>query len=170
MESQRPEINVVLFEPEIPQNTGNIARTCAATGSVLHLVGPLGFSIDEKHVRRAGLDYWPDVRIRTYDNIDGFMSENGDKKLWYFSTKGLHCYSDVDFKTEEVWLVFGKESAGIPEPILKASPDTCLRIPMLGETRSLNLSNSVAVAVYEVLRQSSFAGMKTAGQLHRLSW
>lgn len=166
------QIHVVLFEPEIPQNTGNIARTCAATGAELHLVGPLGFSVDEKHVRRAGLDYWPAVKIHQYDSIEDFFSEHGDENLFFFTTKATRCYSDVSYisAADEVWLVFGRESAGIPEDILQPRQQRCVRIPMIGDTRSLNLSNSVAIAVYEVLRQSSFPGMTTKGRLHHLQW
>ncbi len=189
------QIHVVLFEPEIPQNTGNIARTCAATGAELHLVGPLGFSVDEKHVKRAGLDYWPAVTIHQYDSIEDFFSKHGDENLFFFTTKATRCYSDVSYMggkachegdqdvdgkachenardgaADEVWLVFGKESAGIPEDILQPRQQRCVRIPMIGDTRSLNLSNSVAIAVYEVLRQSSFPGMTTKGHLHHLKW
>ncbi|MGP1419651.1 MAG: tRNA (cytidine(34)-2'-O)-methyltransferase [Sphaerochaetaceae bacterium] len=177
------QIHVVLFEPEIPQNTGNIARTCAATGAELHLVGPLGFSVDEKHVKRAGLDYWPAVKIHQYDSIDSFFSKHGDENLFFFTTKATRCYSDVSYidgrayhgdaqdgGADDIWLVFGKESAGIPEDILQPRQQRCVRIPMIGDTRSLNLSNSVAIAVYEVLRQSSFPGMTTKGHLHHLKW
>lgn len=164
------KINVVLFEPEIPQNTGNIARTCAATGAELHLVGPLGFSIDEKHLRRAGCDYWPAVKVHQYDSADQFLSLFPDKNFLFFTTKALNCYSDPIYHGDEVWLVFGKESRGLPEELLVRHPDRCVRIPMIGDTRSLNLSNSVAVAVYEVLRQKDFEGMKMEGALSRLSW
>lgn len=164
------KLNVVLFEPEIPQNTGNIARTCAATGAVLHLVGPLGFSIDDKHMRRAGLDYWDAVRIVRYSSIDEFFALNPSKRMFFFTTKGRLCHSDADYRAPEVWLVFGKETEGIPEEILKAHPDAAVRIPMVGDTRSLNLSNSVAVAVYEALRQNGYEGFRMEGALHRLQW
>lgn len=165
------KINIVLFEPEIPQNTGNIARTCAATASELHLVSPLGYSIDEKHVKRAGLDYWDAVDIFQYDDIASFMSQHGSENLLFFSTKARTCFTEIDYqKKDDVWLVFGKESAGIPEEILKDNSDRCVRIPMINDTRSLNLSNSVAIAVYEVLRQNGFQGMTMKGSLHRLSW
>ncbi|MDD3163177.1 MAG: tRNA (uridine(34)/cytosine(34)/5-carboxymethylaminomethyluridine(34)-2'-O)-methyltransferase TrmL [Sphaerochaetaceae bacterium] len=164
------KINVVLFEPEIPQNTGNIARTCAAAGADLHLVGPLGFCIDEKHVRRAGLDYWDAVNIFQYKDIQQFMEEHGNENLFFYTTKAHHCYSDDVYHAPDIWLVFGKESAGIPEEILVRHPDRCLRIPMISDTRSLNLSNSVAIAVYEALRQNGFKDLTMNGNLHRLSW
>ncbi len=164
-------LNVCLFEPEIPQNTGNIARTCAATGARLHLVHPLGFDISEKAVRHAGLDYWKDVDITEWDNVGTFMEKHGGDGLFFFSTKGQKVYSDVEYpKDGDVYLVFGRESRGIDEEILVGHRDSVVRIPMLGDTRSLNLSNSVAIAVYEVLRQSGFEGFRLGGQLHRLSW
>lgn len=164
-------LNICLFEPEIPQNTGNIARTCAATGARLHLVHPLGFDISEKAVRHAGLDYWKDVTIIEYANVNEFLSKHTDDKLYFLSTKGQHIYSDVDFRLDEdVYLCFGKESKGIDEHILKAHPEQTIRIPMIGEIRSLNLSNSVAIALYEVLRQKGFKNFNTKGELHNLKW
>lgn len=162
-------INIVLLEPEIPANTGNIGRTCVATGARLHLIEPLGFSLSEKALKRAGMDYWSDLDVTTYIDYEDFLARNPDAKLYFATTKGQHIYSDVSF-SDGCYLVFGKESAGIPEEILKEHPDTCVRIPMIGETRSLNLSNSVAVVLYEALRQQGFAHMKTQGELHRLHW
>lgn len=162
-------INVVLLEPEIPANTGNIGRTCVATGTRLHLIEPLGFSLSEKALKRAGMDYWPELDVTTYVDYADFLTRNPDAKLYFATTKGRHIYSDAHFE-DNCYLVFGKESAGIPEEILKEHPDTCVRIPMVGETRSLNLSNSVAVVLYEALRQHGFANMKTQGELHRLHW
>ncbi len=161
--------NIVLVEPEIPQNTGNIARTCAATGSKLHLVRPLGFEVSDKYLKRAGLDYWNDVEIFYYDSIDEVFEKFHSSRFWFFTTKGLNVYSDAKLSYGD-FLVFGKESKGLPEELLKARRDSCLRIPMLKDTRSLNLSNSVAVAVYEGLRQSGFEGFRTRGQLHNLKW
>lgn len=161
--------NIVLVEPEIPQNTGNIVRTCAATGGKLHLVRPLGFEVDDKHLKRAGLDYWHDVEIFYYDSIDEVFKKYPSARFWFFTTKGLKRHSDAGLM-EGDFLVFGRESKGLPEELLKANRQTCLRIPMIGETRSLNLSNSVAVAVYEGLRQLDFKGFKTEGQLHNLKW
>lgn len=162
-------INVVLLEPEIPANTGNIGRTCVATGARLHLIEPLGFSLSEKALKRAGMDYWSELDVTTYIDYEDFLTRNPDAKLYFATTKGRHIYSDARFE-DNCYLVFGKESAGIPEEILKEHPDTCVRIPMAGETRSLNLSNSVAVVLYEALRQHGFANMKTQGELHRLHW
>lgn len=161
--------NIVLVEPEIPQNTGNIVRTCAATGCKLHLVRPLGFEVDDRHLKRAGLDYWNDAEIFYYDSFDEVKEKFPHAGFYYFTTKGLNKYSDAKFK-EGDFLVFGKETKGLDESLLKAHKESCLRIPMIGETRSLNLSNSVAVAVYEGLRQNSFKGFKTEGQLHNLKW
>lgn len=165
-------LHVVLFEPEIPQNTGNIARTCAATGAHLHLVKPLGFSIDEKAVRRAGLDYWKDVEIHTWESTDEFLSAHGEDELFLFTTKARRSYCDVTYPQEDdVYLVFGKESRGIEEEILLLYPERSVRIPMVNETRSLNLSNSVAIGVYEYYRQGGFASPFTKmGELHRHTW
>ena len=161
-------LNIVLFEPEIPQNTGNIARTCAATGAKLHLVGPMGFTIDEKKLKRAGLDYWHDVDITYYDSIAQFYEKN-QGKMYYLTTKAPRDYSEAEFE-DGCYLIFGKETAGIPEEILLDNQETCLRIPMIGEIRSLNLSNSVAIVLYEALRQNHFEGMNLEGHLHNLEW
>lgn len=162
-------LNVVLLEPEIPANTGNIGRTCVATDTRLHLIEPLGFSLSEKALRRAGMDYWQELDVTTYVNYEDFLAKHPGAKLFFATTKARQVYSDAHF-TDECYLIFGKESAGIPEEILKEHPDACVRIPMLGETRSLNLSNAVAVILYEALRQQGFAGLRTAGELHRLRW
>lgn len=161
--------NIVLVEPEIPQNTGNIVRTCAATGCRLHLVRPLGFSVEDKYLKRAGLDYWHDVQISYYDGFDEVISANPPANFYFFTTKALKTHCDAKFK-EGDFLVFGKETRGLPEELLLKNKQNCLRIPMIGETRSLNLSNSVAIAVYEGLRQLGFKDFKTQGKLHRLSW
>ena len=164
-------LSICLFEPEIPQNTGNIARTCAVTGARLHLVRPLGFDISEKAVRHAGLDYWDDVDITVHESVDAFLEEYGDRKLYFFSTKGRKVYSDVSFiADEDVFFIFGKESKGIDEDILIRHPDTTLRIPMRSEKRSLNLSNSVAIAAYEYYRQLGFPGLGKCGELHGRKW
>ena len=162
-------LNIVLHEPEIPANTGNIGRTCVATGTRLHLIKPLGFDISDKAVRRAGLDYWSKLDVTVYESYEDFLERNPGAKIYYATTKGPQTYVDVQYE-EDCFIMFGKESAGIPEEILKANPDTCVRIPMIGETRSLNLSNSVAIVLYEALRQNHFDHMKLEGQLHRLSW
>lgn len=162
-------LNIVLFEPEIPANTGNIGRTCVATGTRLHLIEPLGFSLSEKALKRAGMDYWKDLDVTTYVNWEDFCQKNPNAKIYYATTKARHVYSEVNYESD-CYIMFGKESAGIPEEILKENPDTCVRIPMLGEIRSLNLSNSVAVVLYEALRQNAFDQMKLEGELHRLSW
>lgn len=155
-------LHIVLLEPEIPQNTGNISRTCAVTGSVLHLIGPLGFSIDEKHVRRAGLDYWDILDLRFYNDYDEFLKKNPDAKMYYLTTKAKKIYSDTKYPKDDCFIMFGKETAGIPETILNQNRDNCIRIPMLNSerARSLNLSNSVSVMVYEVLRQYNYPDMK----------
>lgn len=162
-------LHIVLFEPEIPQNTGNIARTCAAIGATLHLVHPLGFKVDEKSVRRAGLDYWKDVTVIEHESIDTFLEEHKESNLWFFTTKSETLYTDAKFE-EESYIIFGKESKGIEESILVDYPTKSIRIPMLDETRSLNLSNSVAVGAYEWQRQHNFHQLRTKGALHRLSW
>lgn len=161
--------NIVLVEPEIPQNTGNIVRTCAATGCKLHLVRPLGFEVTDKHLKRAGLDYWKDAEIFYYDGFDEVLKKFPDSAFYFFTTKARKNYCDVKYK-EGDFLVFGKETRGLPEELLIKHPDGCVRIPMLNDTRSLNLSNSVAIAVYEGLRQQNFEGFNTSGSLHRLSW
>ncbi|MCR5530505.1 MAG: tRNA (cytidine(34)-2'-O)-methyltransferase [Lachnospiraceae bacterium] len=162
-------VNIVLLEPEIPANTGNIGRTCVATGTRLHLIKPLGFSLDEKHLRRAGMDYWKELDVTVYENYEDFLSRNPGAKVFYATTKARRAYTAVTFDTD-CFLMFGKESAGIPEEILKDHEETCIRIPMIGETRSLNLSNAAAIVLYEALRQQDFAGMKCTGELHRLTW
>ena len=156
------KINVVLVEPEIPQNTGNIARTCAATGAKLHLVHPLGFDISEKQVKRAGLDYWDKVEIEEHNSFSEFLNKYPPKEnMFYLTTKGKKCYSDVDFGTlDEVFILFGKETKGLPEDIILEHFDNAIRIPMKENLRSLNLSNSVAIVVYELLRQDSFKGLE----------
>jgi tRNA (cytidine/uridine-2'-O-)-methyltransferase len=161
--------NIVLVEPEIPQNTGNIVRTCAATGCRLHLVRPLGFEVSDKYLKRAGLDYWHFVDITYWDSFEDLQNANKDGRFYYFTTKGRHRHSDAHFEKDD-FLVFGKETKGLPEELLVKHPDECLRIPMIDETRSLNLSNSVAVAVYEGLRQHDYEHLKTEGELHRLKW
>ena len=202
--------HIVLHEPEIPFNTGAIGRTCVATGSSLHLIYPLGFILNDKYVKRAGMDYWPKLDLHEYDDYNDFLSKhreiiyNGDgtpsyheetvqadsentdphdeecvhtnsndgtsrPKLWFATTKARQCYSDVKFGPDD-YIMFGKESAGIPEEILVEHPEACIRIPMLGDTRSLNLSNSVAIVLYEALRQNDFMGLNEKGNLHRLKW
>lgn len=155
-------LNIVLVEPEIPQNTGNIARTCAATNSVLHLVGPLGFSLEDKYLKRAGLDYWHLVDIRYYENYAEFEEKNPSADKYFLTTKAKKCYTDVTYGPNS-YLVFGKETAGLPMQLLQANWERCVRIPMSDEARSLNLSNSVAIVVYEALRQLKFEGLKVIG-------
>ncbi|QNU67861.1 tRNA (uridine(34)/cytosine(34)/5-carboxymethylaminomethyluridine(34)-2'-O)-methyltransferase TrmL [Ruminiclostridium herbifermentans] len=162
-------LNIVLVEPEIPQNTGNIVRTCAATGAILHLVGPLGFSIEDKYLKRAGLDYWDDAQIKYYDNLELFMKKHGNNKLYYSTTKALNKYSDITYE-EDCFILFGKETAGLPEELLKENKESCIRIPMKEGIRSLNLSNSVAIVVYEVLRQQNFGKLETKGHLVKFEW
>lgn len=157
-------LNIVLVEPEIPQNCGNIARTCAATGCVLHLIRPLGFDISEKAVRRAGLDYWSYVTVRDYENLEDFFSKNQVKQMWCLSTKAPRCYTEAEF-ADNCYLFFGKETKGLPEAFLEEHRDSCVRIPMLPDTRSLNLSNAVAITVYEALRQLSFPGLQDFGKM-----
>ena len=163
-------LNIVLVEPQIPQNTGNIARTCAATGARLHIVRPMGFEIDNAKLKRAGLDYWHLLDITYYDSLDDFFNKN-EGSFYYFSTKALNIYSDVDYG-DYCYLFFGKETAGLPEELLYANKDKCVRIPMINDTsaRSLNLSNSVAIGVYEVLRQWNFPTLLTEGKLTRFNW
>ena len=157
-------VNVVLHEPEIPQNCGNIARTCAATGCRLHLIRPLGFDISEKAVRRAGLDYWHLVDVRVYDNLEDFFSKNDVKQLWCLSTKAPRCYTEAAF-SQDCYLLFGKETRGLPEDFLEAHREQCVRIPMRSEARSLNLSNAVAITVFEALRQNGFHGLLDHGKM-----
>lgn len=162
-------MNIILHQPEIPQNTGNIGRTCVATGTSLHLIEPLGFRLDEKSLQRAGMDYWQHLDVHRYVNFEEFLQKNPGAKIWMATTKAKHTYSDVEFG-ENDFIMFGKESAGIPEEILVDYEDTCIRIPMLPQIRSLNLSNSVAIVLYEALRQQGFASMQLEGELHRLQW
>ena len=157
-------LNIVLVEPEIPQNCGNIARTCAATGSVLHLVKPLGFDISEKAVRRAGLDYWHLVDVRVYENLQDFFARNEIPQMWCLSTKAPRCYTDVQYQ-DGCYLLFGKETKGLPETLLDAHYDECVRIPMRQEARSLNLSNAVAITAFEALRQQGFSGLLDYGKM-----
>lgn len=156
------KLNIVLLEPEIPQNTGNIARTCVITNTVLHIIGPIPFSLDEKAVRRAGLDYWELLDSKYYHNYQEFVEKNPKASIYYATTKAKKIHSDVSYPKEDLYIMFGKETAGIPKEILNANKDTCIRIPMLDieKARSLNLSNSVAIAVYEVLRQWNYPGMR----------
>ena len=157
-------LNIVLVEPEIPQNCGNIARTCAATRSRLHLIRPLGFDISEKAVRRAGLDYWPMVDLRVYPSLDELFRQNPDPDLWLATTKAPQDYCQARFR-EGCWLFFGKETAGLPEAFRLAHYDRCIRLPMRREARSLNLSNSVAILTYEALRQNGFPGLTGTGEM-----
>ena len=164
-------LNIVLHEPEMPANTGNIGRTCVATGTRLHLIEPMGFRLTEKQIKRAGLDYWDKLDVTVYDDFNDFLEKNPDAKgkLYMATTKAKHSYCDVTYP-EDCYIMFGKESAGIPEEILVDYEDTCVRIPMLPDIRSLNLSNSVAVVLYEALRQQQFSQMEMEGHLHRLHW
>lgn len=162
-------LNIVLIEPEIPQNTGNIARTCAATGARLHLVEPMGFKITDKQVKRAGLDYWDKLDITYYKDIDDFFERNKGAEFFYFTTKAEQAHSDIQYPNN-CFLVFGKETKGLPEELLKANHDRCVRLPMRGIIRSLNLANSVCAGAYEVLRQWDYPELSSKGQLHNLSW
>ena len=162
-------INIVLHEPEIPQNTGNIARTCAATGASLHIIRPMGFEIDDKKLKRAGLDYWHQLDITYYDDIDDFYLKNEGAEVFYFSTKAPKKHTDVIYP-KKVFLAFGKETKGLPEELLKKHPDHCVRIPMRESLRSLNLSNAVAIAVYEAFRQRDFEGLLETGEPTTFSW
>lgn len=183
-------MNIVLHQPEIPANTGNIGRTCVATGSSLHLIEPLGFHLDEKSIKRAGMDYWPKLDVTRYTNFEDFLRQNHNiaspkegrhfadepasssnvkPRIWMATTKAKLCYTEVSFGPDD-FIMFGKESAGIPEEILVEYEPTCIRIPMLSDIRSLNLSNSVAIVLYEALRQNDFATMEKMGNLHRLTW
>jgi len=157
-------VNVVLVEPEIPQNTGNIVRTCAAIGANLHLVRPLGFSVEDRYLKRAGLDYWNEVNIKYYDSFEELRKVNSPDTFFYASTKASRNYTEVDYP-EGCFLVFGKETAGLPEQLLRENLEWCIRIPMKKDIRSLNLSNSVAIVVFEALRQHGFAGLELEGKL-----
>ena len=163
------KINIVLHEPEIPQNTGNIARTCAATGASLHLIRPMGFTVDDKKLKRAGLDYWDKLDITYYDGLDDFYKRNPDADIYYFSTKAPYNYTQISYP-DKVYIMFGKESRGLPEELLLENKQKCVRIPMRDSLRSLNLSNSVAIAVYEILRQHDFDGLLSEGHLTRFDW
>ena len=162
-------MNIVLHEPEIPANTGNIGRTCVATGTVLHLIKPLGFSLDEKSLKRAGLDYWQHLDLHRYMNYSEFCSRNPGARVWMATTKAKYIYTEVEYGPND-YIMFGKESAGIPEEILVDNEEQCIRIPMLKDIRSLNLSNSVAIVLYEALRQGDFEEMELRGALHHLKW
>ncbi len=162
------KINIVMVEPEIPQNTGNVARTCAATGARLHLVGPMGFKIDDKKLKRAGLDYWQYLDITYYENLDEFFKKN-DGEFLYFTTKAQHRHTDIEYP-DNCYLLFGKETKGLPEELLLKNRERCVRIPMIDDARSLNLSNSVAIGVYEVLRQWDYPELQNFGQLHNYKW
>ena len=161
-------LNIVLVEPQIPQNTGNISRTCAVTGARLHLVKPLGFEVTDKNLKRAGLDYWNELDITYYDNLDDFFSRNSGS-FYYFTTKGRNVYSHIDYP-DNCYIVFGREDAGLPEELLYNNKDACVRIPMRENLRSLNLSNSVAIAAYEILRQWDYPDLAAEGSLTRYSW
>lgn len=162
-------MNIVLLEPEIPQNTGNIGRTCVATDTKLHLIEPLGFSINEKAVKKAGLDYWPSLNKEVYISYRDFVEKHPGAKIYMATTKAKKMYTEVSYEPD-AYIMFGKESAGIPEEILVENEENCIRIPMVGDTRSLNLSNSVAIVLYEALRQNNFEHMNCEGHLHKLSW
>lgn len=162
-------MHIILHQPEIPQNTGNIGRTCVATGTDLHLIEPLGFRIDEKKLRRAGMDYWQKLNLTRYIDFEDFKKQHSDAKIWMATTKAKRAYTEVSFGMDD-YIMFGKESAGIPEEILVENEENCIRIPMGEDIRSLNLSNSVAIVLYEALRQNEFRGLEREGELHRLSW
>ena len=166
-----PSLNIVLVEPQIPQNTGNIARTCAATGARLHLVEPMGFKVDDAKLKRAGLDYWHLLDITYYENLDDFFEKNKDGVFFYFSTKAQKIYSEIEYP-DNCYLVFGKETAGLPEELLYRNPERCVRLPMINnsDARSLNLSNSAAIGAYEVLRQWNFPEMLMKGKLTKFDW
>ena len=162
-------MHIILHQPEIPANTGNIGRTCVATGTDLHLIEPLGFRLTEKEIKRAGMDYWEHLNVTRYMNFDEFKSLHPDARIWMATTKAKQVYSEVSFSPDD-YIMFGKESAGIPEEILVDHAETCIRIPMEPEIRSLNLSNSFALVLYEALRQQNFSHMQLEGELHRLHW
>lgn len=162
-------MHIILHQPEIPANTGNIGRTCVATGTKLHLIEPLGFRLDEKSVKRSGMDYWDSLDVTRYMNYQEFLAQNPGAKIWMATTKAKRTYAEVSFGADD-FIMFGKESGGIPEEILVENEETCIRIPMLSEIRSLNLSNAVAIVLYEALRQNGFPHMQREGELHRLQW
>lgn len=161
--------NIVLVEPEIPQNTGNIARTCAATGSKLHIVRPMGFEVDDKKLKRAGLDYWHLLGIKYYDSLEDFFEKTKGGRYFYATTKALNIYSDMEYKDGD-YILFGKETKGLPEKLLYNNKESCIRLPMISEARSLNLSNSVAIIVYEALRQNGFFSLQGSGKLTEFEW
>ena len=161
--------NIVLLEPEIPANTGNIGRTCVATGTRLHLIEPLGFRLSEKELKRAGMDYWPQLDVTTYVNYEDFLRKNPGARPFIDDTTATKIYTETQFEPD-CYIMFGKESAGIPEEILLENQERAIRIPMLGDTRSLNLSNSVAIVLYEALRQNDFPGMRLEGHLTKYDW
>ena len=163
------KLNIVLFEPEIPANTGNIGRTCVATGTRLHLIEPLGFRLNEKSVKRAGMDYWEHLDVTRYINYEDFLAKNPGAKIYMASTKAPRCYTEVRYEPD-CYIMFGKESGGIPEEILLENQETAVRIPMMEEIRSLNLGNSVAIVLYEALRQQGFKELELEGQLHKYEW
>ena len=162
-------MHIVLHQPEIPGNTGNIGRTCVATGTSLHLIEPLGFRLDEKSLKRAGMDYWSQLDVHRYMNFQEFIDQNPGAKIWMATTKARRTYTEVSYGPDD-FIMFGKESAGIPEEILVDNEETCIRIPMLPAIRSLNLSNSAAIILYEALRQTGFHHLQQEGTLHRLCW
>ncbi len=162
-------LNIVLHEPEMPANTGNIGRTCVAAGARLHLIEPLGFMINEKQLKRAGLDYWDKLDVTTYVDYSDFLNKNPGAKIYMATTKARQKYTDVNYE-DDCYIMFGKESAGIPEEILLENRENCIRIPMFPEIRSLNLANSVAIVLYEALRQNNFPLLETEGQLHHYEW
>lgn len=162
-------LNIVLHEPEIPANTGNIGRTCVAAGARLHLIGPLGFSLSEKALKRAGMDYWKDLDVTVYIDYKDFLEKNPGAKIYMATTKAEKVYTEVSYEPD-CYIMFGKESAGIPEEILVENRENCVRIPMMEKIRSLNLGNSAAIVLYEALRQNGFAGLEKEGALHRLTW
>lgn len=162
-------MHILLHQPEIPGNTGNIGRTCVATGTPLHLIEPLGFRLDEKSIKRAGMDYWHQLEVHRYMNFEEFKEKHPNAKIWMATTKAKHCYTEVKYGPDD-FIMFGKESAGIPEELLVENEENCIRIPMLPEIRSLNLSNAVAIVLYEALRQTGFESMQQEGELHTLHW
>lgn len=162
-------MNIVLLEPEIPANTGNIGRTCVATNTKLHLIEPLGFRLDEKSLKRAGMDYWKDLDVTTYIDYQDFLDKNPGAKIYMATTKAEKTYTEVSYEPD-CFIMFGKESAGIPEELLVKNRENCVRIPMIGDIRSLNLGNSAAIVLYEALRQNHFEGMNLKGHLHQLNW
>ena len=162
-------LNIVLLEPEIPANTGNIGRTCVATGTKLHLIEPLGFRLNEKAIKRAEMDYWDQLEVYRYDDYNDFLEKNPNAVIYMATTKAKKIYTEVKYE-EDCYIMFGKESAGIPEEILLNNQEHCVRIPMIGDIRSLNLSNSVSILLYEALRQNNFDNMNLEGELHKLHW